>query len=88
MQELAKAVNVTAVVVPHVTCDVPLQHIPFKAEWSHLADLTLADPEFGRPGRIDILLGVDIFTEVVCQGRRSGEPGSPSVFETDFGICV
>ena len=74
-----------AVVVPRVTCDLPLQPIPFKTEWSHLTDLTLADPDFGRPGRIDILLGVDVFAEVVRQGRRAGRPGSPSAFETDFG---
>lgn len=85
VQELTKKINVTAVIVPRVTCDVPLQHIPFKTEWSHLADLTLADPDFGQPGKIDLLLGVDIFAEVVRQGRRIGITGTPSAFETDFG---
>ena len=71
--------------MPQVTCNLPSQHIPFKAEWDHLADLTLADPDFGRPGKIDLLLGVEVFSQVVRQGRRSGIPGSPSAFETDFG---
>ena len=75
----------TAVVVPWVTCDLPLQPVPFNTEWSHLTNLNLADPDFGQPGRIDILLGVDVFAEVVRQGRRMGLPGSPSAFETDFG---
>ena len=48
------------------------------------SDLTLADPDFGLPGKIDHLLGVDIFAAVVYQGRRTGVPGSPSAFETDF----
>ena len=74
-----------AVIVPRVTCDLPSQPVPLKTEWSHLTDLALADPGFGRPGKIDLLLGVKVFSEVVRQGRRSGMPGSPSAFETDFG---
>ena len=71
-----------------MTCDLPSQPVPFKIEWSHLADLVLADPDFGRPGKIDLLLGVEVFSEVVRQGRRSGRPGSPSAFETDFGMVL
>ena len=68
-----------------MTCDLPLHPIPFNLELNHLADIPLADPDFGRPGRIDILLGVDVFVDVLCQGRRIGAPGYPSAFETDFG---
>ena len=80
-----KKVNVTAVVVPQVTCDLPFHPIPFKTEWNHLSNLQLADPGFGRPGRIDILLGVDVFVDVLLHGRRTGQPGSPVAFETHFG---
>ena len=48
----------TAIVVPRVTCDLPLHPIPFDLKWTHLNDLPLADPDFGRPGRVDMLLGV------------------------------
>ena len=85
MQEPTKEINVSAVIMPRVTCNLPTQHVPFKTEWRHLADLTLTDPDFGQPGKIDLLLGVEVFTAVVRQGRRSGAPGSPSAFETDFG---
>ena len=47
--------------------------------------MKLADPDFGRPGRIDILLGIDVYTDVLLHGRRSGPPGSPIAFETMFG---
>ena len=80
-----KEFNVTAVIMPRVTCDLPLQSIPFKPEWTHLSDLTLADPDFGQPDRIDVLLGIDIFVDVMRQGRRMGTSGSPSAFETEFG---
>ena len=81
--------------MPRVTCDLPLQLTPFKPEWKHLSELTLADPNFGEPGRIDILqdqvvyfenfhhrfilLGADIFIRILRQGRQTGVCGSPSV---------
>ena len=45
----------------------------------------MADPEFGQPGKIDVLLGVEIFVDIMCHGRRRGRPGSPTAIETMFG---
>ncbi len=53
--------------------------------WNHISDITLADPDFGRPGRIDLLLGVDVFVTSLLNGRRVGSPGTPTAFETKFG---
>ena len=75
----------TSVVVPCVTCDLPLHPIPFDLNWRHLEGIPLADPDFGLPGRIDILLGVDIFVEVLRLGRWTGASGSSSTFKTEFG---
>ena len=61
--------DVTTIVVPRMACDLRLHPIPFNLEWNHLADIPLADPIFGCPGRIDILLGVDVFVEVLRQGQ-------------------
>ena len=76
---------VTAVIVPRVTSDLPLQYVPADQKWSHLSGIQLSDPDFGKPGRIDLLLGVEVFAEVVLHGRRCGIPGSPVAFETQFG---
>ena len=75
-------VNITAIVVPRVTCDLPVHPVP---TWTHLNDVPLADPHFGTPGRIDILFGVDVFTSSLLHGRRIGPPGTPAAFETVFG---
>ncbi len=77
-----KKIDVTAIVMPKVTCDLPISPVPFDLSWSHLTDIPLADPAFGQPGRIDILLGVDVFVDVLLHGRRTGPPGSPVVLET------
>lgn len=68
-----------------MTCDLLLHVVHFNLTWTHLSDTPLADPDFRRPGRIDILLGVDVFVEALLQGRRMGPPGSPITLETQFG---
>ena len=85
LQDPETRLEVKAVVVPRVTCHLPLQPVITRPEWDHLNDLTLADPGFGVPSRIDVLLGVDPFIQVLRQGRRHGPPGSPAAFETEFG---
>ena len=44
-------------------------------------DLPLANPTFREPSRIDLLLGVEVFAEVL----RYGPAGSPVALVTDFG---
>ena len=65
--------------VEDVTCDLPLHPVPFNTKWSHLSGIALADPDFGSPGRIDLLLGL------LMSGRRVGPSDSPTAFETEFG---
>ena len=71
-----KKFNVTAVIVPRVTCDLPLNPVSFDTEWEHLIDLPLADPDFGQPGRVDMFLGIDFFVQISCQDWRIGPPDS------------
>ena len=77
--------QVSAVVVPRVTSDIPLQPIPLNSQWSHLTNLHLADPDFGRPSRIDVLLAVGVYVDVLLYGQRISPPGSPAAFQTKFG---
>ena len=51
----------------------------------NLSDISLSDPAFGEPGRIDALLGIDISIACLLEGRLTGPPGSPTAFETVFG---
>ena len=39
--------KVTAVIVPKVTCDLPLHPVTFDLSWKHLMNIPLADPDFG-----------------------------------------
>ena len=56
-----KKISLTAIVMPKVTCDLPVIPVPFDSTWTPLSGLPLADPAFGEPHRVDILLGVEVF---------------------------
>lgn len=74
--------DVTAIVVRCVTRDLPVQPVQLKSTGNHLSGLYLSDPDFGRPGKIDILLGVDVYARALMQGQRRGQPGTPVALET------
>ena len=53
-----------------------------------MSDLELEDPEFGTPGQINVLLGVDVFTQVLLHSWRVGPVNSPVGIETKFGWII
>ena len=67
---------------------MPVNPVPFDHSWTHLSGLSLADPTFGEPRRVDLLLGVDVFVSVLRDGWRTGPAGSPVAIETAFGWVV
>ena len=80
-----KQFNVSAIIVPWVTCPLPVSTVPLNPSWYHLTGLQLADPSFGTPRIIDVLLGVDIFIAALLNGQRHSPPGLPTALETVFG---
>ena len=41
-----RKIDLTAVVLPKVTCDLPVTPVQFDLSWTHLSGLSLADPTF------------------------------------------
>ena len=80
-----KTLDVTALVLDRVTNDLPTHRVTLDESWTHLQDVPLADPTFGTPGRIDIILGAELFTDIMRHGRQYGPRGSPTAWETEFG---
>ena len=72
-------------VVLRIMCDLPTHKVSMQPTWKHLSGLQLSDPEFGKPDRIDLLFGVDVFSEVMKHIRRRSAQGSPTAFETTLG---
>ena len=85
MDDEAEKIGVEAYVLNKITKDLPLEPIPLALKWEHLSDLKLADPEFRTPARVDLLLGAEVFSSILRDGRRTGPPGTPSAINTSFG---
>ena len=67
--------QISAAVMPRVTCDLPLQGTAGVKDLSHLQDLELTDPTFYLPGRIDLLLGENILSKLLQPTRYQGGSG-------------
>ena len=85
IEDFAEKIRVEAYVLKKVTKDLPLHPIPIALKWDHLSDLELADPEFRTPAWVDLLLGAEVFTSILHDGRRTGPRGTPSAINTCFG---
>lgn len=78
------AIDIEALVMGKITNLLPSSS--FKPQqWSHLIDLTLADPAYHRTGRIDLVLGADLLASIIMPGVRIGHPGSPIAQQTRLG---
>ena len=80
-----RPMEVEASVLPKVTADLPTSPVTPVTKWKHLSGLEFADPDYGTPARVDLLLGGKVFSKVVLHGRWLGPTGAPSAFKTRFG---
>ena len=85
----SQAVKVRAAVVPVVTNDIPAQEIAPVDDLPHLTGLGLADPTFHLPGKIDILLGADVYPQIMKKNQMiTGPVADPAAQETIFGWAI
>ncbi|XP_045541884.1 uncharacterized protein LOC123723349 [Papilio machaon] len=80
-------INCTAFVVKQITDFLPTSRVNNES-FSHIQHLTLADPTYMEPGTIDLLLGVNVFTEIIMSGVIKGSEGSPIAQQTQFGWII
>ena len=85
-REWSQSVKVT--VLPKVSTELPKEHLQFIKDMPHLKDLSLADPYFHEPRRVDIILDVDFTDSVTLPEKIVGPPGTPSAWRTELGWGV
>ena len=78
---------VNAFILPKVTADLPGSKVD-PSVYTHLNHLKLADPNWFKPGAVDILLGADIFWSLIKANRISGPTGSPVAVDSKLGWLV
>lgn len=63
------SVPVNAFVLSTLTSFLPTNNASI-IDWPELEKLPLADPQYGQPNRIDLILGVDILSEILLEGLK------------------
>ena len=81
-------IPVQAVVVDTFTGDLPSGTLTAVRQSPFLTGLPLADPKFDQPGRVDLLLGVNVLPRVMLEGRRHSVDYSMSATNSVYGWVV
>ncbi|XP_071035186.1 uncharacterized protein [Parasteatoda tepidariorum] len=73
-----------ALIVDCITSDLP--NFTFSScNWPHLHGLMLADPTFHATGPIDILLGADLYADLLIGEPILGKKGTPAALNSHLG---
>jgi len=70
--------------LPTITGSMPSLQLPVAVR-DRCFHLVLADPEFDSPPPVELLLGADVFPQVLRSKRQDLGPGLPTAFDTIFG---
>ncbi|XP_028166873.1 uncharacterized protein LOC114357459 [Ostrinia furnacalis] len=77
-------IPVKAYVLKKLTSVIPKRKVNIQLSQS-LTQLKLADPKFHTPHKIDLILGADIYSQILVEGIIKGSPGSPLAQNTRLG---
>jgi len=80
-------ISISAHVLPKLTSSVPSVNVK-KNDWPHLEGLTFADPNYLVPGPIDIILGADVYPQIIEDGIVRGDAQSPIAQRTKLGWII
>lgn len=78
-------ISVVALVMPRITDHLPTSAVNTHHQWAHIDGLELADPSFFQTNKIDILLGADIYANIMLDGVKKGDYNAPMAQNTKFG---
>jgi Putative peptidase (DUF1758) len=70
-----------------ITNDLPTWHIP-RSQLNIPPGLRLADETFNVPGKIDMLIGADLFLSLLCKEQIPGSLNTPTIQRTKLGWIV
>ncbi|XP_052759046.1 uncharacterized protein LOC128202504 [Galleria mellonella] len=79
--------KVQAFVLSKLTSILPERKVIVEL-WSEFSNINLADPLFHTPNKIDILLGADVYSQILLDGVIKGPPGVPIAQQTTLGWII
>lgn len=85
--DLNTTVETLAHVTPGLSRTTPLQSIDVRVRENYLG-ISLADPDFFKSAPVELVLGVDVYAQVVLRGVIGGVLGQPLGQSTIFGYIL
>ncbi|XP_071653735.1 uncharacterized protein [Temnothorax longispinosus] len=79
--------SICAHILPKLTASLPSLRCEESA-WEHLKNLQFADPKFTVPGSIDVILGADIYSNLIEEGIVKGAVDTPLAQCTKLGWII
>ncbi|CAK1599242.1 unnamed protein product [Parnassius mnemosyne] len=76
--------EVRAYVLNQPSSNLPVRRVDIH-NWSELSKLRLADPGFGTPNKIDILLGAEVYAQILTNGLVKNPSGALTAQNTELG---
>ena len=80
--------KITVAGMDELTRELPLQEAHYVRSMDHIKHLSLADEQFDQPGKIDILLGQNIWRHLFLEGKSKGTEDQPEAWLTVFGWTI
>jgi len=80
-------ITISAHILSKLTSSIPSFNVK-NNNWPHLKGLTFADPNFSSPGPVDIILGADVYSQIIEDGIIKGDSHSPIAQRTKFGWII
>ncbi|XP_055612527.1 uncharacterized protein LOC129759139 [Uranotaenia lowii] len=74
-------------VLPKVTADLPVKRINI-SDWKIPPGIDMADPGFQNPGSIDLILGAEVFYDLLLEGQHKLDSIGPILQNTRLGWVV
>ncbi|KAH8317326.1 hypothetical protein KR074_003821, partial [Drosophila pseudoananassae] len=83
------SLEVSCLIMSSLTSTIPAQQVKSNATiWTKIRSLPLADPTFGSPGKIDVILGADQLWNLYTGHRREFGIEYPIALHTNFGWVI
>jgi len=84
----SKTIRETAILVDEITHNMPKASIPAATGWEVTKGLQLDDPNFYESSGIDLLIGMDLMSQVLMSGITTCLDTEPQAFRTAFGWAI
>jgi len=79
--------NIECIVLPKITQKLPQKFHPV-SEFKIPSNIILADPNFNIPGDIDLLIGAQLFWQLICVGQIRACKAHPTLQKTKLGWVI